>query len=127
MDGNIKVAASYLRKAVSDLQSQIHDIRQNENREKQQENRDENQIAKDIHKDELAIALGATVKDKGRRETAKVGMKLVARDHALRKHRDDIKSQLGQDISQQDNEIRSLEAQISTLKELARSLESWRG
>src|SRR5580658_6469044 len=100
MDQNIKVAASYLHRAVSDMQSRINEIQQSEYREKRQESQEEDQIAKDLHQDEFDFAMEAANKDKDQREVAKDGDKIITHDRDLRNHRNEIKNELNQKASQ---------------------------
>src|SRR5437868_15293710 len=99
MDANIMAAASCLHRAVFNMQARINELHQAEYREKQQESQEEAQIAKDLHQDEFTIAMKAANKDKDEREATREAVKLVARDHSLRHHRDEVKNDLTQKLS----------------------------
>jgi hypothetical protein len=125
MDSNIKIAASCLRKAAYNMQARINELRIREANENRQESSDESRIADSLRQDEITIAINANDKNKNANQVVSSDSQLISRDQAMRKDRDDKKNRLNQDISQQNNEIRSLEGQISKLNELARTLEAW--
>jgi hypothetical protein len=127
MDSDIKMAASYLRRAVTTMQSRINEIRGSESGQRQNESREEGQVTQNLRQNELTIARDLSDKNKDQDGATRESMKLVMQDHELRKSRDQLKNNLDHNITEEEKEIRSLQSQIQKLDELARTLEWWRG
>lgn len=118
MDANIKTAASLLRNASSNLQYRIRELQSDETNTQHRENQEERNIRSDMLQTEIRLA-----HDNGGGGNTQY---LVRHLLDLRKRRNQVKDEADKKVRAEKVEIRSLQAQINKLNDIARMLEMWR-
>lgn len=118
MDARIKTAASLLRSTSYDLQQRIKTLQSDENAVHRKEAQDENMIRSDLQQTEYKLAHSTGNNTRTRSLTKHI--------YTLFKRRRQVKEQAHKKIIADEQEIRSLKAQINRLNDLAHVLETWR-